>query len=267
VEKYVNNDPAVKGIWCVPKYSNPSGITYSVATVRRFAALEPAAADFRIFWDNAYCLHDLTDDLEEGDDLMDILSACKEAGHPDMVYLFASTSKISFAGGGIAAIASSETNINNFLSMLKYKIISYDKMNMLRHVRYFKNLDGVRRQMKKHAEIMRANFNLVDSVLKKGLDGTGTGTWNLPRGGYFISFNSLPGCAREIVSKAKEAGLILTEAGATFPYHHDPEDSNIRIAPSVPMYEDLKKAVKLFTICVKLVSIDKILDERKNAEK
>ena len=262
VEKHVNNDETVKGIWCVPKYSNPQGITYSDETVKRFAALSPKAADFRIYWDNAYCLHDLTDHPDEGDDLLDILSECEKAGNPDIVYLFASTSKISFAGGGIAAVASSKTNLDDILGSLKYKIISYDKMNMLRHVRYFKNLDGVRRQMKRHAEIMRVNFNLVDRILTEELGGTGTGTWNNPRGGYFISFDAIPGCAREIIAKAKEAGLVMTEAGATFPYHLDPEDKNIRIAPSVPTYDEMEKAAKLFTICVKLVSINRILSER-----
>lgn len=262
VEEYVNYDETVKGIWCVPKYSNPQGITYSDETVKRFAALSPKAADFRIYWDNAYCLHDLTDHPDEGDDLLDILSECEKAGNPDIVYLFASTSKISFAGGGIAAVASSKTNLDDILGSLKYKIISYDKMNMLRHVRYFKNLDGVRRQMKRHAEIMRVNFNLVDRILTEELGGTGTGTWNNPRGGYFISFDAIPGCAREIIAKAKEAGLVMTEAGATFPYHLDPEDKNIRIAPSVPTYDEMEKAAKLFTICVKLVSINRILSER-----
>lgn len=264
VEEYVNNDESVKGIWCVPKYSNPQGITYSDDTVRRFAALKPAAEDFRIFWDNAYCLHRLADSPEEGDDLLDILSECEKAGNPDMVFLYASTSKISFAGGGIAAIASSKRNLDDFKESMQYKIISYDKMNMLRHVRYFKNLDGVRRQMQRHADIMRVNFNLVDSILTEELGGTGAGTWNNPKGGYFISFDSMPGCARDIIGKAKEAGLVLTPAGATFPYHKDPEDKNIRIAPSVPTYEELKKAAKLFTICVKLVSINKILSSRKN---
>lgn len=264
VEKYVNSDEAVKGIWCVPKYSNPQGISYSDETVRRFAALKPAAKDFRIYWDNAYCLHRLADSPEEGDDLLDILSECEKAGNPDLVYLYASTSKISFAGGGIAAFASSKNNIEDFTKSLQFKIISYDKMNMLRHVRYFKNLDGVRRQMQRHADIMRVNFNLVDSILTKELGGTGTGTWNNPKGGYFISFDSIPGCARDIIEKAKEAGLVMTAAGSTFPYHKDPEDKNIRIAPSVPTYEELEKAVNLFTICVKLVSIRKILRDRKS---
>jgi DNA-binding transcriptional MocR family regulator len=181
-----------------------------------------------------------------------------------MVYLFSSTSKISYAGGGIAAIASSDANLDDFKNALKYKIISYDKMNMLRHVRYFKNVEGVRKQMKKHAEIMRVNFNLVDGILKEELEGLGIGTWNNPKGGYFISFDAMPGCAREIIAKAKEAGLVLTEAGATFPYHKDPEDKNIRIAPSLPPTDELKKAAKLFTICVKLVSINKILNDRNN---
>ncbi len=264
VEQYVNNDEAVKGIWCVPKYSNPQGITYSDETVKRFAALKPAAADFRIYWDNAYCLHDLVDNPEDGEDLLDILSECANAGNPDIVFLYASTSKISFAGGGIAAIASSEANLKDFANSMQFKIISYDKMNMLRHVRYFRDLDGVRRQMKRHAELMRENFNLVDGILKEELGGTGCGTWNNPKGGYFISFDALPGCARDIIGKAKEAGLVMTGAGSTFPYHHDPEDKNIRIAPSVPTYEELEKAAKLFTICVKLVSINKILSNRKD---
>ncbi len=263
VESLTSSDASVKGIWCVPKYSNPTGITYSDETVRRFAALTPAAPDFRIFWDNAYCLHNLTDMSFEQDDLPDILSECERAGNPDMVYLFASTSKISYAGGGIAAIASSAANLKDITSMMKYKIIGYDKINMLRHVRYFKNYAGVCKQMQRHAELMRVNFNIVEKTFREELGGTGICSWKTPKGGYFISFNAMPGCAKAIIAKAAEAGLVLTEAGAAFPYHKDPEDSNIRIAPSVPSQSDIEKAAKLFTICVKLVSINRILERRR----
>lgn len=257
VQEYVEHDPAVKGIWCVPKYSNPQGFTYSAETVKRFAALNPAAEDFRIFWDNAYVIHDLYED--GGDELLDILSECEKAGHPDMVYEFASTSKVSFAGSGIAAVASSVKNLDAIRKTMTIQTIGYDKINQLRHVRYFKNLDGLKSQMKKEAAIMRPKFEAVISTLEKELDGLGIAEWTKPKGGYFISFETMEGCAKKVVAKCKEAGVVLTGAGATFPYGKDPKDSNIRIAPSFPTPEEMEQAAELFVLCVKLVSVEKLL--------
>lgn len=260
VEKYVNNDETVKGIWCVPKYSNPQGVVYSDETVRRFAALKPAAADFRIFWDNAYAIHHLYDDRQ--DQLLEILSECEKAGHPDMVFEFCSTSKVTFAGAGIAAIASSKANLDDMRKSMTIQTIGYDKINQLRHVRYFKDINGVREHMKKHAAIMRPKFEAVLQVLENELGGLGIGTWTKPNGGYFISFDALEGCAKAIVAKCKEAGVTLTGAGATFPYKKDPKDSNIRIAPSFPTPEEMAMATDLFVLCVKMVSVDKLLENR-----
>ena len=260
VEKYVNEDPAVKGIWCVPKYSNPQGITYSDETVKRFAALKPAAEDFRIFWDNAYCVHHLYEDKQ--DYLLEILMECKKAGNPDMVYKFSSTSKISFPGSGIAAMAASDANLKDIRNMMKVQTIGHDKVNQLRHVRFFKDIHGIVEHMKKHADILRPKFETVLEVLDKELGGLEIGSWIAPRGGYFISFDALDGCAKAIVAKAKEAGVVLTGAGATFPYGKDPHDSNIRIAPSYPTPEELEMAADIFVLSVKLVSIDKILEEK-----
>ena len=260
VEKYVNNDETVKGIWCVPKYSNPQGVVYSDETVRRFAALKPAAADFRIFWDNAYAIHHLYDDRQ--DQLLEILSECEKAGHPDMVFEFCSTSKVTFAGAGIAAIASSKANLDDMRKSMTIQTIGYDKINQLRHVRYFKNINGVREHMKKHAAIMRPKFEAVLQVLENELGGLGIGTWTKPNGGYFISFDALEGCAKAIVAKCKEAGVTLTGAGATFPYKKDPKDSNIRSAPSFPTPEEMAMATDLFVLCVKMVSVDKLLENR-----
>ena len=257
VEKLVNEDPAVKGIWCVPKYSNPQGITYSDETVYRFANLKPAAEDFRIFWDNAYCVHHLYEDKQ--DYLLEILTECKKAGNPDMVYKFSSTSKISFPGSGIAAIAASEANLKDIRDMLKFQTIGHDKVNQLRHVRFFKDVHGIVEHMKKHADIMRPKFEAVIEVLERELGGLEIGSWIKPLGGYFISFDALEGCAKAIVAKAKEAGLVMTGAGATFPYGKDPHDSNIRIAPSYPTPEELSVATDIFVLSVKLVSIDKLL--------
>ena len=257
VEKLVNEDPAVKGIWCVPKYSNPQGITYSDETVYRFANLKPAAEDFRIFWDNAYCVHHLYEDKQ--DYLLEILTECKKAGNPDMVYKFSSTSKISFPGSGIAAIAVSEANLKDIRDMLKFQTIGHDKVNQLRHVRFFKDVHGIVEHMKKHADIMRPKFEAVIEVLERELGGLEIGSWIKPLGGYFISFDAMEGCAKAIVAKAKEAGLVMTGAGATFPYGKDPHDSNIRIAPSYPTPEELSVATDIFVLSVKLVSIDKLL--------
>ena len=258
VEKYVSEDPAVKGIWCVPKYSNPQGISYSDETVRRFAALKPAAEDFRIYWDNAYAIHHLYED--EQDQILEILSECEKAGNPDMVYEFVSTSKVSFSGAGVAAFASSKANVEEVKKFLTIQTIGYDKVNQLRHVRFFKNLDGMLEHMRKHADIMRPKFEAVLRVLDQELGGRGIGEWTRPRGGYFISFDAMEGCAKAIVAKCKEAGVVLTGAGATFPYGIDPKDSNIRIAPSYPTSEEMAAATDLFVLCVKLVSVEKLLE-------
>lgn len=258
VEKYVSEDPAVKGIWCVPKYSNPQGISYSDETVRRFAALKPAAEDFRIYWDNAYVVHHLYDDKQ--DEILEILSECEKAGNPDMVYEFASTSKVSFSGAGISAFASSKANIEEAKRFMTIQTIGHDKVNQLRHVRYFKNLDGIKAHMRKHADIIRPKFEAVLAVLDKELGGLGIGEWTRPRGGYFISFDAMEGCAKAIVAKCKEAGVVLTGAGATFPYGNDPKDSNIRIAPTYPTADEMAEASDLFVLCVKLVSVEKLLE-------
>ena len=260
IEKLVSEDEAIKGIWCVPKYSNPQGITYSDETVKRFASLKPAAKDFRIFWDNAYVIHDLYED--KSDSLLDIISECEKAGNPDMVYEFCSTSKVTFPGGGIAAVASSKENLEWFKKTMTIQTIGYDKLNQLRHVRYFKDIDGMKSHMKKHAAIMRPKFEAVLAVLDRELTGLEIGSWVKPNGGYFISFDALPGCAKEIVSKFKEAGVTLTGAGATYPYKKDPNDSNIRLAPTFPTPEELAVAADLFVLCVKLVSVDKLLAEK-----
>ena len=260
VEEYVSNDASVKGIWCVPKYSNPQGYTYSEETVKRMAALKPAAEDFRIFWDNAYVIHDLYDDNK--DEIADIISECEKAGNPDMVFEFASTSKVSFPGSGIAALATSANNIADIKKQLTIQTIGHDKLNQLRHVRFFKDINGLKEHMRKHAEFMRPKFEAVESVLEEELGGLGIGSWTEPKGGYFISFDAMDGCAKAIVAKCKEAGVKLTGAGATFPYGKDPKDSNIRIAPSFPTPDEMKQAADLFVLCVKLVSVEKLLENK-----
>ncbi len=260
VEEYVSKDTSVKGIWCVPKYSNPQGYTYSEETVKRMAALKPAAEDFRIFWDNAYVIHDLYDDNK--DEIADIISECEKAGNPDMVFEFASTSKVSFPGSGIAALATSANNIADIKKQLTIQTIGHDKLNQLRHVRFFKDINGLKEHMRKHAEFMRPKFEAVESVLEEELGGLGIGSWTEPKGGYFISFEAMDGCAKAIVAKCKEAGVKLTGAGATFPYGKDPKDSNIRIAPSFPTPEEMKQAADLFVLCVKLVSVEKLLENK-----
>lgn len=259
VEDLVSKDESIKGIWCVPKYSNPQGITYSDETVYRFANLKPAAKDFRIYWDNAYGVHHLYDDKQ--DYLVEILDACTKAGNPDIVYKFCSTSKISFPGSGVAAIAASDRNIEEIKNQLTFQTIGHDKLNQLRHVRFFKDMDGVVEHMRKHANILRPKFEMVCNTLKNELGGLDLGSWIEPKGGYFISFDSLEGCAKAIVAKCKEAGITMTGAGATYPYGKDPKDSNIRIAPSYPTLPELKKAMEVFTLCVKLVSIDKFINK------
>ena len=260
VKKYVEEDETVKGIWCVPKYSNPTGITFSDSVVRAFASLRPAAEDFRIFWDNAYAVHDLYDDKK--DELLDILSECALNGNEDMVYEFCSTSKVSFAGAGIAAMATSEKNRKWVESTITIQTIGYDKMNQLRHVRYFKDIDGLKAHMKKHADMLRPKFEAVLNCFESELDGLDIATWTEPKGGYFISFDAMEGCAKEIVAKCKEAGVTLTGAGATYPYKKDPKDSNIRIAPSFPTPEEMELAAKVFVLCVKLVTVEHLLQNK-----
>jgi len=257
IEQYVNNDETVKGIWCVPQYANPTGITYSDEVVRRFAHLKPASQDFRIFWDNAYIVHHLYDNHQEH--VAEILKACEEAGNPNMVFEFCSTSKVSLAGAGVAAMATSVANKKDVLQHMAIQSIGHDKLNQLRHVRYFQNVESLTVHMQKHAAILRPKFEMVLDILEKELGGLGIGTWTKPLGGYFISFDAMEGCAQKIVRKCKEAGTILTNAGATYPYGQDPHDSNIRIAPSFPSLEELQQAAQLFTLCVKLVSVEKLL--------
>lgn len=259
VEKLVAEDESIKGIWCVPKYSNPQGISYSDSVIKRMAALRPKASDFRIYWDNAYAVHDL--DPEHPVEILDILSACEEAGNPDLVYEFASTSKISFSGAGIAAMAASPANRKEIREQLSIMTIGYDKINQLRHVRYFKNVEGIRKQMKIHAELIRPKFDTVLKILEEELGGLEIGIWTKPLGGYFISFEAMEGCAQKIVAKCKEAGVVMTKAGATYPYGKDPKDTNIRIAPTFPTLEEIEKTAKLFALCVKLVSIEKVLEK------
>lgn len=261
VEKYVSEDPTVKGIWCVPKYSNPTGISYSDEVVCKFARLKPAAADFRIFWDNAYGIHHLYDDADRQDYLVEILAECKKAGNPDMVYKFASTSKITFPGSGLAAMATSLNNLEDITKTMTHQTIGHDKVNQLRHVRFFGDIHGMTEHMKKHAEILRPKFEAVEEIFDTELSGLGIAKWTIPNGGYFISFDALDGCAKKIVEKAKKAGVLMTDAGATWPYHNDPKDTNIRVAPTYPPLEDLKTAATLFALCVKLVSAKKILEE------
>lgn len=259
VESLTAEDESIKGIWCVPKYSNPQGYTYSDETVKRFAGLKPAAKDFRIFWDNAYAVHHLYDEEDRQDRILEILSECEKAGSPDMVYEFASTSKISFSGAGVAAIAASRGNLECIKKSLTIQTIGYDKINQLRHARYFKDFNGIREHMKKHAALMRPKFEAVENILEKELGGLEIGSWTKPNGGYFISFDALEGCAKAIVARCREAGVVLTGAGATYPYGKDPKDSNIRIAPSFPTPEEMAMATELFVLCVKLVSIERLL--------
>ena len=260
VEKYVNEDETVKGIWCVPKYSNPQGISYSDETVRRFAGLKPAAKDFRIFWDNAYCVHHIYTDKK--DDVLNILEECVKAGNPDMVYQFASTSKVTFPGSGIAALSASEANLADVKKHMTLQTIGHDKINQLRHVKFLKDAAGIEAHMQKQADVIRPKFEAVLNVLETELGGLGIAQWTNPNGGYFISFETLEGCAKEVVGKCKEAGVVMTGAGATFPYGKDPKDSNIRIAPTLPTPEELAKAADLFVLCVKLVSVKKLLETK-----
>ena len=248
IEDLVAKDPSIKGIWCVPKYSNPDGTTYSNDIVKRFARLKPAAEDFRIYWDNAYSVHHLYKDKR--DYLIELLDECKKAGNPNLVYKFTSTSKISFPGSGIAALATSDENIRWLKNYLSTSTIGYDKVNQLRHVRFFKNLDGIMKQMEKHADILRPKFEMVEKILDEELTGLNA-TWTKPNGGYFISLE-VPGHAKEIVKMCKDLGVELTPAGSAYPYHNDPNNSNIRIAPSYPSLKDLELATRILCLCVKM---------------
>lgn len=258
VEQLVSTDDSIKGIWCVPKYSNPDGITYSDEVVTRFSKLKPAAQDFRIFWDNAYAVHDLTD---TPDKLLNIIDLCKANGNENMPIVFTSTSKISFPGAGLAALATSIQNINHIKKRLFMQTIGPDKLNQLRHVRYFKNLEGIKAHMKLHAQILRPKFDIVLNMLQKELGDLGIAEWNNPNGGYFISVNTPTGCAKRVVELCSEAGVTLTPAGATFPLGNDPSDRNIRIAPTFPPIGELSMAMELFCICVKIAAIEKILTQ------
>lgn len=258
IEKFAAKDETVKGLWCVPKYSNPDGITYSDEKVRRLAAIKTAASDFRIFWDNAYALHDLD---SEGDDLLNILEEAKKYGNEDKIYMFCSTSKVSYPGAGVSCMAASVNNIEFIKKQLFFQTIGPDKLNQLRHARYFKNADGLRAYMKKHAEIIKPRFEAVLTELENEL--TGIASWHSPRGGYFISLNVPSGCAKRTVALMKEAGVVLTGAGATFPYRNDPDDRNIRIAPTYPPIEELKTATELLCICVKIAVAEKKQGENK----
>lgn len=251
-------DPAVKGMWCVPMYSNPDGITYSDDTVRRIAALQPAAEDFRIIWDNAYCLHHLE---EEGDTLLNIYPELVQNGNEDRVVMFTSTSKISFPGSGVAALAASPANVADVKRRMTIQTIGHDKLNMLRHVRFFKNLEGIKRHMKLHAAVLRPRFRVVLDTLESRLANLDIAHWHQPRGGYFVSVNVMEGCAKRTVELLREAGVVMTPAGATYPYGNDPKDSNIRIAPSFPAVEELSVAMELFCLCTELACVEKLLAE------
>ncbi len=257
VERLVSEDETIKGIWCVPLYSNPTGISYSDETVKRFAALSPKAKDFRIFWDNAYCVHHLTD---TPDQILNILEECKKTGKQDMVLMFTSTSKISFPGGGLACIGASKANIDFIKKQMAYQTIGYDKLNQLRHVKFFKNFEGIQAHMKLHRAIIAPKFKIVLNTLNREIAPCGIADWHEPNGGYFISFEGMEGTAKRTVSLCREAGVVLTGAGAAFPYGKDPKDSNIRIAPTFPKPEELQAAMEIFCVSAKLAAIEKMLE-------
>ncbi len=255
IEKLVSEDSSIKGIWCVPKYSNPQGVTYSDETVTRFAKLKPAADDFRIMWDNAYVIHDIA---PQGDTLLNLLDECKKYGNEDLPIMFTSTSKITFPGAGIACMATSEKNMAFFKKKYAVQTIGYDKLNMLRHIKFFGNYDGLMEHMQKHRAVLEPRFNAVIKKLEDNLSGYGIAQWLNPKGGYFISVDVYEGCAKRTVQLCKEAGVILTGAGATFPYGNDPKDSNIRLAPTLPPVEELELAMDLFCVCAKLAALEKL---------
>lgn len=256
VERLVREDASIKGIWCVPKYQNPTGVVFSHEVVKRFASLKPAAKDFRIFWDNAYCVHDLYP--EEAEPLPDILSLCEQAGSPDLVYEFCSTSKAAFPGAGISGVAASAANLIELRRVWKFATIGPDKLNQLRQARFFRNTAGLKAHMARHADLLRPKFERVEAILKEDLARSGAGSWTEPKGGYFISFNTLPGCAARTVELCKKAGVKFTPAGATWPCGRDPEDRNIRLAPSYASLEEIELAVRLFTICVRLAALESL---------
>ena len=259
IEKLVAEDESIKGIWCVPKYSNPQGITYSDETVRRFARLQPKAKDFRIMWDNAYCIHDVTD---TPDSLLNIYEECKKNGTEDSVILFCSTSKITFPGSGVAAMASSPANMKVFKNRYSWQTIGFDKINMLRHMLFFRNLDGVKSHMEKHKNILKPRFDTVLEKLDSKLKEAGFAVWTNPNGGYFVSVDVLEGTAKKVVALCKDAGVVLTGAGATYPYGKDPKDSNIRIAPTFPPVSELETAMDIFCVCAKLAAVEKLLENK-----
>ena len=259
VEQYVNNDAAVKGIWNIPKYSNPTGVVYSDEVVRRFANLKPAAEDFRIYWDNAYAVHHVY--LEDKAQILNIVEECEKAGNPDMYYELCSTSKVTFPGAGVAALITSPANIVDVKKTVTIQTIGYDKVNQMRHVLFFKNAAGVAAHMEKHAAILRPKFDAVLDCLEKELGGLEIGSWIKPRGGYFIAFETLGGCAKRVIALCKEAGVVMTSAGSTYPYKNDAADTSIRIAPTCPTPEELSKACAVFVLCVKLASVEKYLGE------
>ena len=259
VEKLAAEDASVKGIWCVPKYSNPGGVTYSDEVVRRLASMKTAAEDFRIMWDNAYTVHHLSADPAQQDQLLDIAKACAEAGTTERYYKFASTSKVTLPGAGIAAMAASPANIAEVKKRMGVQTIGHDKINQMRHVLFLKDAQGIAEHMAKHAAIIAPKFELVLSKLEEGLAGCGVGSWTKPRGGYFVSFDAAEGTAKRVVALAKEAGVTMTGAGATWPYKNDPQDSNIRIAPTLPPLEELDQALDVFVVCVKLAAVEKLL--------
>lgn len=258
VEQYVNNDASVKGIWNIPKYSNPSGIVYSDEVIRRFAALKPAAPDFRIYWDNAYAVHHVY--MEKKAQILNIVTECEKAGSPDMYYELCSTSKITFPGSGVAALITSPANLADIKKDMTIQTIGHDKLNQIRHARFFKNAQGVHAHMEKHAAILRPKFEAVLDTLEKELGSLGICSWIKPLGGYFIAFDTMEGCAKRTIALCKEAGVVMTPAGSTYPYKKDPRDTSIRIAPTVPTSEELKKACEVFVLCVKLASVEKLLE-------
>ena len=248
-------DPAVKGMWNVPKYSNPEGVVYSDETIRRIASMKPAAPDFMLMWDNAYCIHEFEGDFVP---FADILSLCAEYGNADMVYEFASTSKVTFPGAGVSVMATSEANLAYLKPIINIQTIGYDKINQLRHVKYLKNKEHTLALMQRHAAILRPKFHTVLDALDREIAPLGIGTWKRPVGGYFVSYDAMPGTAKRALALCKEAGVTMTGAGATFPYGEDPRDSNIRIAPSLPPVEELQQAIAIFCICVKLAALEKL---------